>query len=148
MSDTFPPQLTDTEILRLHAERVDIERRSHETGRVSVATVTSTHEQVIDELLTREQVEIEHVEIGHMIDEMPGVRQEGDTIVIPVVEEVAVVVRRLRLTKEVRITRVRSVRHHQEVVELRRQEAVVTRVAADTSPDPAVTQPKEENDAH
>ena len=148
MSDSFPVRLSGSQVLRLHAERLDIERRTQTTGQVSVAIVTRTHEHAIDEPLTREHVEIEHVEIGRMVDEMPGICEEGDTLIIPVVEEVAIVVRRLRLTKEIRVTRVRSVRHHQEVVELRRQEAVVTRSPADTAPHAPVTQPEEENDAH
>ena len=147
MSDSLPAYLSDSEVLRLHAERLDIERRTQTTGQVSVATVTRTHKHAIDEMLTREHVEIEHVEIGRMIDEIPGIREEGDTLIIPVVDEVAVVVRRLRLTKEIRVTRVRSVRHHQEVVELRRQEAVVTRSPADTASYAPVNQPKEDHDA-
>ena len=63
---------------------------------------------------------IKPVEIYRMIDKMPGIRGEEDTLIIPIVEQVAVVESRLRLTKEIRITCVRSVRHHQEVVELRR----------------------------
>ncbi|WP_419728045.1 DUF2382 domain-containing protein [Lichenicola sp.] len=134
--------------MRLHAERLEIERRVHETGQVRVATVTRTRQQTVDETLASEHVDIEHVEIGRLIDEVPDIRQEGDTLIIPVVEEVAVVVRRLRLTKEVRITRVRSVRHHHEVVELRAQEAVVTRSPVGTSSHSPAVPSEEEQDAH
>ena len=147
LSDSLPAHLFDGEVPRLHAERLDVKRHVHETGRVSVATITRTQQQALDELLTREHVEIEHVEIGCMIDEMPGIREEGDSLIIPVVEEVAIVVRRLRLTKEIRITRVRGVRHHQEVVELRRQEAVVRRSPADAASYAPTSQPKENTDA-
>ena len=39
---------------------------------------------------------------------MPTIREEGDTIVIPIVEEMLVIERRLLLKEEVRVRRVRS----------------------------------------
>jgi len=59
---------------------------------------------------------------------MPAVREEGDTIIVPIVEEVLVIERRLFLKEEVRIRRVRSTERHQESVIIRHQEAVVTRL--------------------
>ena len=64
---------------------------------------------------------------------MPEVRQEGDTTIIPIVEEILVVERRLVLKEEVHIRRVRTTEHHKEAVMLRYQEAVVTRHPSDTS---------------
>ena len=63
---------------------------------------------------------------------MPEARQEGDTTIIPIVEEVLVVERQLVLKEEVRIRRVRTTEHHKETVKLRYQEAVVTRQPGDT----------------
>jgi stress response protein YsnF len=59
---------------------------------------------------------------------MPAIRNEGDTVVIPIVEEVLVIERRLLLKEEVRVRRVRSTERHQESVTLRHHEAVVTRL--------------------
>ena len=81
---------------------------------------------MIDELLAHETVEIDRTPIGRQIDAMPAVRDEGDTIVIPIVEEVLVIERRLLLKEEVRVRRVRSTERHQESVILRHHEAVVT----------------------
>ena len=50
-----------------------------------------------------ERVEIETIPAGRRIDTVPGVRQEGDTTIVPVVEEVLVVERRLMLRAEIRI---------------------------------------------
>ena len=63
---------------------------------------------------------------------MPPVREEGDTIVVPIVEEVLVVERRLFLKEEVSIRRVRSTERHQETVTVRHQEAVVTRLPVES----------------
>ena len=59
--------------------------------------------------------------------------EEGDTIILPVVEEVLVVERRLILKEEVRLRRVRTTRRHTETVTVREQVAVVTRSACGTA---------------
>jgi len=95
-----------------------------------VATITREHEQLIDELLTSERFEIERVPVGRTIESVPPVRTEGDLTIMPVVEEILVVERRLVLKEEIRIRRVRHTERHQETVTLRTQDAVITRVEA------------------
>ena len=118
--------------LSLLAEELSVSKETVETGRVRVATRTREREALIDEDLARERVEIETVPIGSRIDAIPEVRREGDTTIIPIVEEILVVERRLVLKEEVRIRRVRTTDHHRETVKLRYQEAVVTRHPGDT----------------
>ena len=60
--------------------------------------------------------------------EAPAARVEGDTTVIPVVEERLVVVKRLVLVEEVRVRHVLERQVVSEPVVLRRQRAVVERV--------------------
>jgi uncharacterized protein (TIGR02271 family) len=123
-----PTEKTGETVIPLLAEEVAVTKEVIETGRVRVARVTHEREQLIDELLSRETAEIERVRIGQQIDTMPAVREEGDTVVIPIVEEVLVVERRLFLREEVRVRRVHSTQRHQESVTLRHHEAVVTRL--------------------
>ena len=118
----------DEVIVPLLAEEISISKEKFETGRVQVSTLTRDHEQLVDELLTNEHVEIERIPIGKAIDARPDVREEADSIIVPVVEEVLVLERRLILKEEVHIRRVRGTERHQERVKLRKQEAVVTRV--------------------
>jgi uncharacterized protein (TIGR02271 family) len=122
----------DDATLQLAAEELSVSKETVETGRLRVATRTREREAVIDENLAREHVEIETVPIGLRIDAMPKTRQEGDTTIIPIVEEKLVVERRLVLKEEVRIKRVRTTESHKETVMLRYQEAVVTRHPSDT----------------
>ena len=105
----------------LHVEEVSVSRREIENAKVQIALVTGTQEQLIDEELTRVRVEIELVPIGRTIQVVPPISQEGDTTIIPVVEEIVVVERRLVLKEEVRIRRVRTKEQHQETVVLREQ---------------------------
>jgi len=57
-----------------------------------------------DPLFT-EDVQVERVTINRMLDAPVEMRQDGDTTIIPVVEEVITVQKRLLLREEVRITR-------------------------------------------
>jgi len=114
-------------VVPLYEEQASVAKRRIVTGRVQVSRVTNEHEQLIEETLAREQVEIERTPIGKPVQVLPSIREEGDTIIIPIVEEVLVVERRLILKEEVRVRRVHSNEAHRERVRLRRQEAVITR---------------------
>jgi stress response protein YsnF len=116
----------------LHEEEVSVSRREIKKANVQVALVTGTREQLIDEELTHARVEIERVPIDRTVEVMPPTRQEGDMKIIPVVEEIVVVERRLVLKEEVRVRRVSTKEQHQETVVLRQQEAVVTREEPDS----------------
>ena len=126
----------------LHAETVTIAKRRIETL-VRAARTTRTRECLLEEDLAHEHVVVERVPIGRTVDTMPAPREEGDTIILPVVEEVLVVERRLVLKEEVRLRRVRSIRRHAETVTVREQIAVVTRSACspDTDGKPAAPVP-------
>jgi uncharacterized protein (TIGR02271 family) len=134
----------DAATLRLLAEELSVTKETRETGRVRISTRTHEREAIIDEDLAREQVEIETVPIARRIDSVPQVRQEGDTTIIPVVEERLIVDRQLVLKEEIRVRRVRTTERHQEKVALRQQEAVVTRDPP-TTPDAKLTDPDETN---
>jgi uncharacterized protein (TIGR02271 family) len=119
---------TDNLKLTLLAEQLTVEKEAVETGRVRVGKQTHTREVVIDEDLLRESAEIETIPIGRQIFEIPTVRHEGETIIVPIVEEVLHTERRLILKEEVRITRRKTTQQFHDRVTLRYQEAVVTRV--------------------
>jgi hypothetical protein len=78
----------EDETLHLLAEEVSGGKETRETGRVRVATRTHEREALVDEDLAREHVEIERVPVGRRVDAVPDVRQEGDTMVVPVMEEI------------------------------------------------------------
>lgn len=106
-------------------ERLKVGKVRRETGRVRVQTRVARHEVVIDEPLRQDEVRVERVRIDRYVTERPTTREEGNTLVIPVVEEVAVVEKRLLLKEEVRITRTeREIRRPRRVT-LRRTEAQV-----------------------
>jgi uncharacterized protein (TIGR02271 family) len=125
-------EATET-VVPLVEEEIAISKRVVPKSRVQVSRVTHSHEQLVDELLSRENVEIERTQMDRPVDAMPAVREEKDAIVIPVVEEVLKIERRLILKEEVRIRRVKGTERHQERVVLRKQEAVVNRLPVDSA---------------
>ncbi len=64
----------------------------------------------------------------------PVSHEEGDTLVIPIVEETAVVVKRLVVREEVRLRFVPTERPFEEAVDVRRQRATVERAPPGTDP--------------
>jgi stress response protein YsnF len=123
------PERTNPEeiVVPLFAEEASIVKCREVTGRVQVSTVTREHEQMVEEVLASEHVEIERRPINMRVEVAPEVREEGDTTIIPIMEEILVLERRLILKEEMRVRRVRSSESHRERVILRRQEAIVTR---------------------
>jgi uncharacterized protein (TIGR02271 family) len=119
---------TDNAKLTLLAEEFSVGKEAVETGRVRVSKQTHTREVAVEESLLTESAEIETIPIGRQIFEMPSVRHEGETIVVPIVEEILHTERRLILKEEVRITRRKTAEQFHDRVTLRYQEAVVTRV--------------------
>ena len=137
--DVAPPTT-----IPLHGEELSVARRSVETGRVRVSIGTTEQEHLVDEAVTHERVEVERVAIGRIVDTAPPVREEGDTTVISVVEEIVVVERRLVLKEEIRVRRVLTSGRHRESVTLREQVATVREQAGDlerVAPDGAATPP-------
>jgi len=124
-----------TEIIALHGEEASVRVRRVETGHVRIETVTTEVECPVQQDLATETVEITHVPRGHFVSAAPEPRTEGDVVIVPVLEERAVVERRLFLKEELHIRRVRSVADHSETVTLRKQDVLVHRTPS-TAPSP------------
>ena len=137
----------DTEVvIPLVEERLAVARRLIETGRVHVHLSTATEDALVRETLRGERMEVERVALGHEVASAPAVREEEDgaVLVVPVLEEILVVERRLVLKEELRIRRIATTETVEETIPLRRQVASVERLpgAASRSPD-ARTRPND-----
>lgn len=115
-------------VLPVLAEELAISKRRVETGQVRLRTVVTERQETVDVPLEREEFEAERVEINQFVDQAPAARREGDDLIIPLLEEVLVVEKRLRLKAEVRVRlRKTSVREPQQVT-LRSEEIAIDRV--------------------
>jgi uncharacterized protein (TIGR02271 family) len=111
------------------AEEIVTGTRTIERERVRVATHTEVRDVQVEAVRARDDVDVERVPIGREIDVAPEVRVEGDTTVIPIVEEVVVVEKRLVLREELRVTKRRVEETEQVRVRLRRERAEVSRTS-------------------
>lgn len=114
-------------IIPVISERLKVGTREVETGGVRLTKTVREDREVIDEPLVHDEVEVERVAVNRPIDAPEESRYEGDTLVIPVMEEVLHVEKRLVLREELRVTRRRVQERHPEEVSLRREEVHVER---------------------
>lgn len=125
------------ETIPLLEERLVTTKQIVETGRVTVRTVLEERESTVREQLERAYVDVERVPVNQDVDEAPPVRHEGDVTIIPVVQEVLVVQKKLVVTEEIRIRQRRVQEEYVEPVSLRSQRALVERHPAGENADPA-----------
>lgn len=118
---------TESVVIPLAEESLVTSKRAVETGRVRVRTVIDEHQELVREALTRTEVEIERVPLDVEVSAMPSPRTEGDTLIIPVVEEVLFVRKALVVTEEIRLHRKTSTEKVEQPVTVRSQRAVIER---------------------
>ena len=111
-------------------EEVNVGRRVVERGGVRVHKRVEEREEVVEQPAFREEVTVERVPIGRPLEQEIGSRQEGDTLIIPVLEEMLVVERRLVLKEEVRITKRRIAETEQARVVVREEHVDIENLGA------------------
>ncbi|WP_040787394.1 DUF2382 domain-containing protein [Massilia niastensis] len=140
MSSTTPASPAQESLsIPVIEERLEVGTRIAETGRGVRIHKTVTEQPVtIDERLMRDEVEVRHVPVDRIVaaDQAPATRYEGDTLVVPVLEEVLVLERRLRIKEELHITRIRHEERHQDTVVLKSEQVHVERFDDDIPPTP------------
>lgn len=114
--------------LALVEEVATISKQAVGTGRVDIKTTTETTEEIVREILQSDHVEVTRVSINLPVDVVPQIRTEGDLTVVPVVEEVLFVEKRLILKEEIHIRRTQTREYFESTVTLGRQRAVIERL--------------------
>jgi uncharacterized protein (TIGR02271 family) len=115
-------------------EQLSIAKRQVESSRVRVHVTVEQRQEFITEQLMRDEVEVERVPRNVRVTELPHVRLEGNTTIVPVVEEVLVVEKALVLVEEIHISR-RSVAEDARIpVSIRSERATIEREPQPGSP--------------
>jgi uncharacterized protein (TIGR02271 family) len=122
----------DAERLLLSEETLSVEKRSLVTGRIRVHAKTENIDTVAQADLEGEAVEVTRIPVDREVDAPPQIRTEGDVTILPVVEEVLVVEKRLYLKEEIHIRRRPTLESVEIPVTLRRQHAVLERIDPET----------------
>jgi uncharacterized protein (TIGR02271 family) len=122
-----------TEVVPLVREELEVSRRRVDAGGYRISKTAETREEVVDQMLSREDLSIERCVINKVVSvsDPPKIRHEGETVIVPVLEEVLFVERRLVLKEELRIQRNRSQVRHTERVPLRAEKILIERIEGD-----------------
>lgn len=115
------------------AERVRVDKQVREVGRVRVDKRVRERDEALDVSGFRDCATVERVPVGRVVQAPEPVRYEGDTMVLPIHEEVVVTTRQLILREELRVRIDRETTQDRRIVRLRSEEITV----ATTGPNPA-----------
>ncbi|HEU6442623.1 MAG TPA: YsnF/AvaK domain-containing protein [Microvirga sp.] len=124
-------EAAETEVIPLTEEMLHIDKREVATGRVRVSTTTDVVEEFAQASLERETVEVTRIPINRVVDQVPEVRTEDGVTIVPILEEVLVVEKRLVLKEELHVRKATTTDNLEVPVQLRKQRASVERTAAD-----------------
>jgi uncharacterized protein (TIGR02271 family) len=98
------------------------------TGSVRVRKTIEHSRKLVEMPAVRDVVDVKRIAVNRAIDSMPQMREEGDTLVIPVIEEEIVIQKRLILKEEIHIKRRRTRERVAKEVTVDREHAVVERL--------------------
>lgn len=115
----------DTVTIPVIAESLRLTRARRETGRVRIHKQVQERQEVVDLPLLRETAEVVRVAINRQVDGPVPIRHDGDTMIIPVLEEVLVVEKRWILREELHVRVDRSEHHEPQTVTLRSEQVTV-----------------------
>ena len=123
--ETSTPEAGDDErTMELREERLVPSAQWREAGEVVVRRVVEEVPASIELDATHEEIDLQRVPVGEVVDERRDPWMEDDLLVIPIYEEQLVVSRRLVLREQLRIRRIR-VTEHKLFQDTLRQERVV-----------------------
>jgi len=119
---------SETTVIPVIEEQAVISKRLVKGGGVRISKVVREREETVHTTLAHQETDVTRVPVGEFVSEPEETRQEGDTLVVPVYEEVLVVEKRLRLRERLIITRRLVETDQDEQVVLRAEEASVERL--------------------
>jgi len=121
------------EVIQVVEETIRVEKRLVESGRVIVHKTVTERDEVVEILLRQQDLVVERVPIGLVVSEAPQSRQEGDTLIVPILEEVLVVEKRLILKEELHIRKQSSERMEHQTVRLRSEHVEIEQTGRNAS---------------
>lgn len=124
-----------SETIPVIEEQLRVGKEVVEAGRVRFAKSVSEHEEAIRMPVVHEEVIVERITVNQYVETPPPpVRYEGRTMIIPVLQEVVVVEKRLMLVEELRVTKREVHSHDTQHVTLRKEEIKVEHVSDTSNP--------------
>lgn len=122
----------DDLVIPVVAEEILIGTEQVTRGVVRVHKHVVTEEKTVDAAVSAEEVVVERLPVNQLVEgAAPQVREENGTVIIPVLEEVLVVEKRLLLREEVHLSKRTTRSRAPQTVTLRREVVDIERSDAD-----------------
>jgi uncharacterized protein (TIGR02271 family) len=112
-------------------EHMTVEKEIIEAAKVHVRTKVTEEETTLNLPITSEQYEVRRVPVDKVYKTAPPVRYEGDTIIVPVIEEIVVVEKRYKVKEEVHLVKHTTETPFMQQVTLRKEDVQVERIKPD-----------------
>ena len=116
-------------VIPIIEEEVTIDKHIVPTGKVNIVKRVREHEELVDVPIYKGEVNVNRVPVNTFVEKHPPIRQEGDTMIIPIVQEQIVMVKKLLLVEELHVQNRIIESHHPQTVTLLKEEVEVTRTA-------------------
>lgn len=122
----FAQNQTDA-VFQVIQEEAVVEKRVVETGKVIISKKISEHEEIVDIPLFQEKVDVERIPINQIVQERPAVRQDGEVMIIPVVQEQVFYQKRLVLIEELHVRKQVVQTHQPQKITLIKEDVEIKR---------------------
>jgi len=130
------PRREPRRVLPIVAERLRVDRRRVTVGTVRITKKTRYRDVVVDEPVAHEDVRVRRVPAGRFVDGPVPDRYVNGRLIVSILEEVPVIVRRLRVVEELHIERRRRVVRRPQRVTVRREDPIIEREGEPRVPPP------------
>ncbi len=111
--------------LNVYEEQAQVDKEVVQKGKVRIVKKVHTTDERVNVDTKSEEVKVERVPVNGMVESPPPVRYEGNTTIISVVKEVAVVEKRIMLVEEIHITKTVNISEEERAIPLMKEEIIV-----------------------
>lgn len=125
---------SEQEVIPIIEEQLRVDTKVVESGQVNIRKIVHEEDVTVNLPTITEEIDLERVAINEYVETTPPpVRYEGDKMIIPVLREVSVVVKRLMLVEELHVTKRKVETQTSQQVKLRKEELNVKRADENTT---------------
>lgn len=122
------PAGEEKKVIPVVEEFATVNKTMKDSGKVIISKTTEEVIKHLDIPLRQEEIVVNRIVKNEILDEAPpGLRYEGDVMIVSVVQEIVEIRKRFELVEELHITRKISQRSEKQDVPLRKETVVVKR---------------------
>lgn len=119
----------EEKVIPVIEEQAHVTRKVVESGKVRISKNVREDEVLVDVPIVHEEVDVQRVPVNQYVDQAPpAVRYEGDKMIITVLREELVLVKRIKVVEELHIINRKTEEHNTQPISLRTEEINIERV--------------------